>query len=272
MSGTASHDELRLLVQADVDGQLEPRDAAIVAAHLGQCPECSTLYRELQEVRKAVRAEAPYHAMPADFRRTMEAMLADKQVPAVILSAPGPVAGFATRLTQRFSSWGRGWREGSAFGAGALLAACLVLLIVLPRGGEDISGAIVDSHVRALQPGHLIDIRSTNQHTVKPWFDGKLDFAPPVKDLAAQGFPLQGGRLDYLEGHPVAALIYGREKHVIDLYVWPKPEMGNVTPSVGSHVGYNLVHWSQGDMDFWAVSDLNKDELAEFVRDWVRTS
>jgi anti-sigma factor RsiW len=134
---------------------------------------------------------------------------------------------------------------------------------------------IVASHVRALQPGHLEDVISTDQHTVKPWFDGRIDFAPPVRDLAAKQFPLLGGRLDYLSDRPVAALIYGSDKHVIDLYVWPiaKGEgNGKPMPQTASRNGYNAVHWSEGGMDFWAVSDLEPAKLGDFVRAWRAAS
>jgi anti-sigma factor RsiW len=125
--------------------------------------------------------------------------------------------------------------------------------------------------VRALQPGHLEDVISTDQHTVKPWFDGRIDFAPPVKDLAAKQFPLLGGRLDYVNDRPVAALVYGSDKHVIDLYIWPTGKAGATgapATQTAARNGYNTVHWSDNGMDFWAVSDLEAGKLRDFVRDW----
>jgi anti-sigma factor RsiW len=113
----------------------------------------------------------------------------------------------------------------------------------------------------------LMDVVSTDQHTVKPWFDGRLDFAPPVKDLAAQGFPLIGGRLDYLDGHPAAALVYRRAKHLIDLYAWPA-QGGMTAPRADERNGYNLIHWRQDGMQLWAVSDVEAAQLRAFVRDW----
>ena len=133
-------------------------------------------------------------------------------------------------------------------------------------GQQGLLDDVVASHVRALQPGHLEDVVSTDQHTVKPWFDGRIDFAPPVKDLAAKQFPLLGGRLDYLNNRPVAAMIYGSDKHIIDLYVWPGN--GGPMPSTASRNGYNTVHWSENGMEFWAVSDLEAGKLNDFVRDW----
>lgn len=114
-----------------------------------------------------------------------------------------------------------------------------------------------------------MDVVSSDQHTVKPWFNGKLDFSPPVKDLAAQEFPLIGGRLDYLSGHSVAALVFRRHKHIINLFVWPAKEGDSKAASVQPSQGYNLIHWSEAGMVFWAVSDLNDKELMEFVRDFA---
>jgi anti-sigma factor RsiW len=153
------------------------------------------------------------------------------------------------------------------FGAGAAVAACLALLLLVPSAGG-LPEAVVSDHIRALQPGHLMDVVSTDQHTVKPWFDGRLDFAPPVKDFKAEGFPLAGGRLDYLAERPVAALIYQRRQHLIDLYVWPDDGRPGHGPESGSRSGYNFMHWSDGGMSFWAVSDLGAGELEDFVRLW----
>ena len=127
---------------------------------------------------------------------------------------------------------------------------------------------VVAEHIRALQPGHLMDVVSTDQHTVKPWFDGRLDYAPPVQDFQAQGFPLAGARLDYLAGRPVAALVYQRRQHSIDLFVWPIGQQFDGGPAEGSRRGYNFVRWTRGGQAFWAVSDLNPAELGEFVRLW----
>jgi len=245
------HGELRLLVQADIDGELPARDAAIVAAHLADCAPCRALQRQLRELKQSLRAGIAREPAPDALRRKLVAM-----------TAPAPAA------TRNFASprlWG--WTGGS-FGLGALVAAALLLFVVVPRGG-DVESAIVDGHVRALQPGHLLDVASSNQHTVKPWFDGRLDFAPPVKDLAAQGFPLAGGRLDYLGGRSVAALAYGRQKHIINLFIWPQAGIAGAGPDMLK--GYNIVHWSAGGMNFWAVSDLERGELESFARDWQAT-
>jgi anti-sigma factor RsiW len=162
------------------------------------------------------------------------------------------------------------WRGLATFGAGAAFAAAIILS-VLPLGRQDTITALVDDHVRALQPGHLLDVVSTNQHTVKPWFDGKLDFAPPVRNLAAEGFPLLGGRLDYLHGRSVAVLVYSRGKHLVELFVWPASG-GAEEPASAAHRGYNVIHWTANGMSFSAVSDLDAAGLQEFVRDWQQAS
>jgi anti-sigma factor RsiW len=241
--------EMRLKLQADLDGELEAGDAAAVAAHTLTCPDCAAVQTDLGALSARLRTELSYHAAPARLRQAIAARIAP------------PVHQPPVRRPRRFGL-------GASFSAGFALAACLALAIVLPRGGGQMADSIVASHIRALQPGHLMDVVSTDQHTVKPWFDGRLDFAPPVKDFATEGFPLIGGRLDYLDGRAVAALSYRRDKHIIDLYVWP----GSATPIAafgdGAHNGYNVEHWTQDGMVFWAVSDLEASQLADFARLW----
>jgi anti-sigma factor RsiW len=137
---------------------------------------------------------------------------------------------------------------------------------LLPGSGENaLASAIVDAHLRSLQPGHLEDVQSTDQHTVKPWFDGKLDFAPPVQDFVNQGFPLRGGRLDVIRGRTVAVLVYARRKHLVNVFVWPTTEADS-EPVSGSQLGYHWIDWRKGGMEMYAVSDLNPDDLRELQR------
>src|SRR5207237_7693934 len=162
------------------------------------------------------------------------------------------------------------WNAGAGFGLGAACAAALAFLVLIPTE-PGFPEQIVAGHVRALQPGHLQDVESRDRHTVKPWFDGRIDFAPPVKDLAAQQFPLKGGRLDYIGGRPVAALVYLRDKHVIDLFIRPAAASTVVPPETAEKNGYNVVHWVQDGMAFWAVSDVERNQLRDFAATWQRT-
>jgi anti-sigma factor RsiW len=128
-----------------------------------------------------------------------------------------------------------------------------------------IAESVVQSHVRALKDQHLFDVRSSDQHTVKPWFLGKLDFSPPVADVSSRGFELIGGRIDHVEGRSAAALVYQRRQHPINVYIWPAPDMAS-SSDVRSIRGFQVRHWIRDGMSFWAVSDLNDTELSEFVR------
>jgi anti-sigma factor RsiW len=155
------------------------------------------------------------------------------------------------------------------------LAAAAVFAIVLgsrflpnltpSHGGDEMTAAIVDAHLRSLQPGHLEDVISTDQHTVKPWFDGRIDFAPPVRDFVSDGFPLQGGRLDIVRGKTVAVLVYGRRKHVINVFVWTTGER-DASPQQGSQLGYNWLDWKKGGMELVAISDVSAPDLAELQK------
>lgn len=240
-----------LLVQAEFDGELDAAEALRAARHRQDCAQCRDAYAELSATRALLKESGPHYRAPESLRRAIVAGLG---------AAPSRPQAPAAR------GW---WREGTSFVFGAALAAGIALLVIAPAQ-QGMLDDIVASHIRALQPGHLEDVVSTDQHTVKPWFDGRIDFAPPVKDLAAVHFPLLGGRLDYLGQRPVAALVYGSDKHVIELYVWPGN--GDPNPVAAAESGYNTVHWSTGGMEFWAVSDLEASRLGEFARDWRAAS
>jgi anti-sigma factor RsiW len=235
-----------LLLQAELDGELDAAESAALTEHRANCPVCRRNESAIMAVRQASR-RATYHRAGPDLFRAV-ASRSEGVTPPPERRMPFP------------------WRGLATFGAGAALAAAIVLT-VLPAGRPDIVAALVDDHVRALQPGHLLDVVSTDQHTVKPWFDGRLDFAPPVKDLVTEGFPLVGGRLDYLYGRSVAVLVYARGKHVIELFVWPTSGRAEV-PARAGRDGYNVVHWEANTMSFTAVSDLDPTGLQQFVGDW----
>ena len=224
-----THDcaEMELLLHADLDGELDAAEAVKLARHSAGCPHCTQRRAELVALQSTLRADLPYHVAPDLLR---------------------------ARLTPR-----RRWPIAASAVAGALAASLAFLL--LPQAVRPESD-LLSAHLRALQPGHLLDVASNEQHNVKPWFDGKIDYAPPVKDLSAAGFPLDGGRLDYLGGRPVAVLVYRRQLHVIDLFVWPTGALlARVAPQSN---GYQSTSWAQDGFSFVAVSDLNAADLAQF--------
>lgn len=237
-----------LLLQAEFDGELDAAQAAALAEHRAGCPVCRQHETLLAAAHGALR-RATYHRAGPELLRAVTSRVGAETPP----------------VRRRVS--GR-WQALAGFGAGAALAAAVVLTL-LPAGRPELIAALVDDHVRALQPGHLLDVVSTNQHTVKPWFDGKLDFAPPVKDLAPAGFPLVGGRLDYVHGRSVAVLVYSHGKHLVELFVWPASGVAG-EPARATRDGYNVLHWSAHGMSLSAVSDLEPAGLEEFGRDWQR--
>ena len=242
-------EEMRLLVQADLDGELQSTEAARVSAHLERCAGSVELQRRLMALSDRVRRDSPRHTASAALRARIQAAL--------------PPAGRPDVRTRR------AWVPGLSFGAGFAMAACLALFVLLP-GATPLPNVVVAAHVRALQPGHLLDVGSSDQHMVKPWFDGRLPFAPPVKDLAAAGFGLIGGRLDYLPGRTAAVLVYRGGPHVIDLFAWPGADTLSRLGGSGARDGYNFQRWTADGMSFWAVSDLNAAELADFVAQWQK--
>jgi anti-sigma factor RsiW len=163
------------------------------------------------------------------------------------------------------SSMAKRWAVGATIVALGVTAALIMTLLKRPSGSQLLAEEAVASHIRSLMADHLTDVASSDQHTVKPWFNGKLDFAPVVKDLTTQGFPLTGGRLDYLNNRRVAALLYKRGEHTINLFEWPSAEPDSNVTTLGLK-GYNVLHWTQAGISYWAVSDLNAAELADFAR------
>lgn len=211
---------------------------------------------EDDELGALIRREAARHAPPPALGSRIQGALraagAKAETPP---RAQGPRQGAPWRWLQALA----------LFGAGAATAWGLALSLLVAPAQDVMSEAVTASHVRSLMGSHLADVASSDRHTVKPWFAGKLDFSPPVIDLADEGMPLTGGRLDYLDGRPVAALVYASGPHVINLFVWPGPG-ADTAPESGTRRGYNLEHWQQAGMRLWAVSDLNARELATFTQ------
>jgi anti-sigma factor RsiW len=251
------HRDKVLLVQAEFDGELDAAQAAALTAHCRDCPVCQAAAVALSRSRALLR-DGLYEPAPDDLRRRILGRI----------EAARPASAPSLRRLRRLRDW---WSAGLGFGLGAACAAAVALLITVPTG-PDLTQELVASHIRALQPGHLEDVISTDRHTVKPWFDGRLDFAPPVIDLAKQGFPLKGGRLDYVDGREVAALVYQRDKHIIDLYVWPHAGKSGGALQTAQRDGYNVVHWTANGMTLWAVSDVERAQLQDFVGAWQRSS
>jgi anti-sigma factor RsiW len=235
----------RDLLEAYLDGELGFERTLEVEAHLASCRVCSLEVQSWKEIRTKMQGADLYHRAPAQFEAKLRKLLPPTQ-------------------TERIP-----WFQRLLLVAGGAAFATAVLLLsftFMHPAGPSPAQAIVVSHIRSLMADHLMDVISTDQHTVKPWFDGKLDFAPPVQDFAADGYPLAGGRLDYLENRKVAVLIYHRALHIINVYVWPAPDNENSAISTQTVNGYNVVSWKKNGFEFRAVSDLNTAELRDLAR------
>lgn len=218
-----------------LDNEIGVEMATRVHAHLQQCDACQTNYKNMRLLRENLQKNMPFYDMPELAQRRILSKLP------------------ALHHTQWFTS---------SFAAVAM-AASVFLFFATPSAQEILINEVVSSHVRSLQEQHLMDVASSDKHTVKPWFAGKLDFSPPVADLQKQGYPLIGGRLDYIDQQNVAALAYKRHQHVINVFVIPTAESDSTT-SVTSRRGYNIVSWRKNHMRFEAISDLNTKELSDF--------
>ena len=230
------------------DGELDAVRSAEFERHLEHCAECQSILEGIESLHAQLQQSDLYEHASPELHDRIRKQLAQA-------TGTGRVSA---------GNWRR-WFLVPAFGAlAAATAVIAIMLFVVPsRTQAPLTAELIDAHVRSLQPGHLMDVVSTDQHTVKPWFDGKLDFIPPVADYAAQGFPLVGGRLDVVGSHDVAALVYGRRKHFINLFVWPYPDKGSISDSSGSRQGYNWIAWRSGDMQFCLVSDAASSDLRE---------
>jgi anti-sigma factor RsiW len=222
-----SCEDARGLLDAYVDGELDLMHSIEIETHLENCDGCARIVENHRALRSAMQSGSLYYQppKPATHRRRTYSLVA--------MAAGLLIAGFFLGRIQ--PHW------------------------------EDTQQEILDSHLRSLLPGHLTDVQSTDQHTVKPWFNGKLNFSPPVTDLAPQGFPLVGGRVDSIQGREVAVLIYQRGKHVINVYTWPAPGSRDASFDKSAQQGYNIMHWTRSGFERWLISDLNASELSEFA-------
>lgn len=237
------------ILQAAFDGELDPGARLAVEDHIRECAGCRGELERLRDLRNAIRLRAPRYSVPEGFENQVRTALRDSTT----VKMPAKT----------------NYRRLLAAAAILLFMIGIVAQWLVIQGRQEekrlLARAIVTSHVRSLMPGHLIDVPSSDQHTVKPWFAGKLDFSPEVKDLKDKGFELVGGRLEYLEGHTVAAIVYKRRQHLINVLVWPEQGKGQMEPRVvGSESGYNSVQWRRNEITYWAVSDLNAQELLGF--------
>jgi anti-sigma factor RsiW len=247
--------ECEVLLHALLDGELDAGHTRDVEAHVAQCSACAEKLKAFRAMHGAMAAASLKEAAPASLRSRIEAALPS---PASRVAAPLKLA----RPSRR--TFFGGFAAGAALSAAA--AASVFVAIVRNDREQTIADEIVSAHVRSLQAGHLMDVETGDQHTVKPWFDGKVDVAPPVVDLTAEGFTLLGGRLDYIGGAPVASVVYRRRKHIINLFVARRLGSEHASVTVSTVQGYNVRHWSDQGLDFWAVSDLDGEELGEFVQ------
>jgi anti-sigma factor RsiW len=239
-----------------LDGELDLVLTIEIEAHLKGCPDCAQEMESLKTLRAALQRSSLAYAAPAGLRDRIQSSL---------LTSSG------VEIRERKMKWPslQFWQLAGAFALLALISISgwqWTARLRAPSSDQRIAAEVFSSHVRSLEGNHLMDVVSTDQHTVKPWFDGKLDFSPPVEDLASDGFPLVGGRLDYLEGREVAALVYQRRKHLINVFVWPNAAQSSSTQTIPSQQGYNILRWFRGGFEFWAASDVGASDLAEFVR------
>jgi anti-sigma factor RsiW len=290
--------DARLLLHAGADGELGASDALRLERHLAQCPGCTAERAQLDELRAALRAHAPYHRAGPALRARLDAALdaaqaTDQAGPRTRLAGigghgghgghggtGGSAAGHGNAWWQwmrRYFEWGPAANAAMAALTVATLGVGMVQYAQSDGTAPSVEGEMVSSHVRALISGHAIDVASSDRHTVKPWFNGRIDYAPLVPELAPQGFPLAGGRLDYLHGRPVAVLVYRRNQHPIDVFVLPLRtggpgtkaiSGGNAPPEIAARQGYQLAIWEADGMRYAAITDASADDLLHFTQAW----
>ncbi len=248
--------EWSVMLHGFVDGELDPAHASQFQDHLGTCPGCRAEMDEVRAARKVMNQEGVKWRPPEALRAQVLSMLAFEESVAASRppQRPQPQNPAWRRALDLFKQWG-------FVPSVAALAASLFLFAITPSQTLILQDEILASHIRSMMANHLTDVLTSDKHTVKPWFNGKIDFSPPVADLVKDGFPLVGGRVDYLGGRAVAALVYRRNAHVINLFIWPA---SSTAQTAAVHDGYNMEQWSDGGLVFWAISDVAPGELVRF--------
>ncbi|GLH79829.1 membrane protein [Bradyrhizobium sp. SSBR45G] len=244
-------DEAEILIHALADGELDAGHSSEVEAHVASCPRCAAELAAIRQMKQALAGADLTYKAPSALRQRIEAVLPP---------AEPRVTPLATRPSRRTLL--KGFAMGSA--VSALAATGLVAIVLRNDDQQRVEAEIVSAHLRSLQAGHLTDVISTDQHTVKPWFNGKLDVAPPVIDLTTEGFTLIGGRLDYVDARAIGAVVYRRRQHVINLFVAQTASAERRGPRLDTIQGFNIRSWRDRGLNYWAVSDINADELTEF--------
>jgi len=247
--------ECRELLSGHIDKELMSKESQDVEAHIAECAECAREHEALAATSQLLKQSLVRHSAPDVLKARIRNAIAQEAD-----ASDSPVA----PKRSRYGHWVR------------LAAACAAVAVIssgvtyetLTRGGgpKGLADDIITSHVRSLMAGHLTDVVSNNTHNVKPWFNGKTDLSPTVPKLDSIGFPLLGGRVDYVEGHPVAAVVYTRRQHVINVYSWSRRGPNTDPIAVTGDKGYHLVEWRRDGIEQWAVSDLNTAELMDFAR------
>jgi anti-sigma factor RsiW len=247
-------DDARVLMHGHLDGELDLVDDLEVQRHIEECPRCASEYAALRAMRARLKDDA--------FRFEAPAALKEK----IRRAIPAPTPSRSNGYQSRRGAWvARAARFAVPMAIGAMLALIIAPRTMAPMVDQQVANEVVAGHVRSLMATHLMDVASTDQHTVKPWFNGKLDFSPPVNDFVKDGFPLVGGRLDYIEGRPVAALVYQHGKHVINVFMWPTTGTATSAERIETEHGYHVEQMTVAGMNCWIVSDLNQLELDKFA-------
>lgn len=248
-----------LRVQAYFDAEVDAVSAAEIERHIEHCTECRALLSDLEQVRSVLRRDAPYERTPAALRaQVMRALDEESAAPAAAAVVPLRARYSPARRPRAF------WLGALGGAGGSAIAAMLAFFLLVPRLTNPLLDELVNSHVRSLMPAHLIDVVSTDKHTVKPWFAGHADVSPVVADFDAQGYRLVGGRADYLEHQRSAVVVYQHGAHVINVFSWAGN--GHSLPANATRSGYHLAFWQAGDLQYCAISDTGWDELDALVR------